>query len=79
MNPDWVEARITISLPAKKRTVLSEQALEIFSSSLPFLVRNTLYFDAYNPYLVKSTVECNEDQDFLRDAIVADSTMLLFN
>jgi hypothetical protein len=79
VNPDWVEARITISLPANKRTVLSEQALEIFSSSLPFLVRNTLYFDAYNPYLVKATVECNEDQDFLREAIVADSSVLFFS
>lgn len=79
MNSDWVEARITISLPAKKRTVLGEQALEIFSSSLPFIVLNALYFSAYNPKYVKATVECNEDQDFLRDAIVADSAMPFFS
>ena len=74
MNPDWVEARIMISLPAQRRIILGEQALEIFSSSLPFIVQNALYFNAYNPRYVKASVECNEDQDFLRDAIVADST-----
>lgn len=48
MNEEWVEARISISLPARGRTILGGQALGIFFSSLPFVVQNALQFNAYD-------------------------------
>jgi predicted ABC-class ATPase len=73
-NADWVEARISISLPARGRTILGMKAQNIFTTSLPFVVQNALLFSAYDSNDVEAFVACIEDQDFLRNAIVEQGT-----
>lgn len=70
MNAEWVEARISISLPARGRTILGRKALGVFKTSLPFVVENALYANAYNLQQVQGFVEAVEDSDSLRDQIV---------
>jgi predicted ABC-class ATPase len=70
VNSEWVEARISISLPARGRTILGRKALGIFKTSLPFMVQNALYAHAYDLQKVQDFVEAVEDSDHLRDQIV---------
>jgi Predicted ATPase of the ABC class len=76
VNQEWVEARISISLPARGRTILGGQALGIFNLSLPFVIQNALHYHAYDRQHLNAFVECIEDQDVLRSCIVTDSTVL---
>lgn len=75
MNSEWVEARISISLPARGRTILGRKALAIFKTSLPFVVDNALYAHAYNLQHIEGHVEAVEDSDFLRDRIVKEGSL----
>ena len=70
MNREWVEARISISLPARGRTILGKRALTIFKTSLPFVVQNAMCARAYDLQRVQEFVETVEDSDYLRDHIV---------
>jgi predicted ABC-class ATPase len=76
VNQEWVEARISISLPARGRSILGNYALGILSTSLPYVVQKALLFDSYDLQDVTAFVECVEDQDHLRSAIVNDSCNL---
>ena len=77
MNSEWVEARISISLPARGRTILGRKALGIFKTSLPFVVQNALYAHAYDLQQVQDFVEAVEDSDHLRDQIVKEGLSCL--
>lgn len=77
INQEWVEARISISLPARGRSILGTYALGIFATSLPYVVQKALLFSAYNQQDITAFIECVEDQDHLRSAIVNDSCNLL--
>lgn len=70
VNTDWVEARISIALPARGRTILGDKALRVLTTSLHYVVQNALHFNAYSAHDVEAFVASIEDQDILRDTIV---------
>ena len=77
INSEWVEARISIGLPARGRTILGNLAFEILTKSVPYVIERSLNFAAYDAAELKAFVQCAEDQDVLRSFIQHDSTSFL--
>ena len=61
-----VEVRLKVGLPARGRTVLGRQAIDIFFEDLPALLEKALRARAHSPAVLRRHVEANEDQDALR-------------
>ena len=66
INKDFIEARLTIGLPAAGRRVLARQAREMLLAELPRVVDRSLLYSAVDREKLKRHVEMMEDQDFLR-------------
>lgn len=67
-----MEARVSIGLPARGRSILGNNALSIFTSSVLYVIQNSLLATAYDLEEVRKFVECAEDQDYLRELIPRD-------
>ncbi len=84
INDSWVEARFTVGLPARGRTILGHQAIELLLEDVPHVVKHALLYRAHDPAVVRRHAEVNEDADWLRDqlarrglvAFVADGAIL---
>lgn len=84
LNHDFVEARITVGLPAAGRTILGKEAENIFIKELPPVVNKSLIYKNLSAKKIRSHVESVEDQQFLRRwlnkeslvAFVADQSIL---
>ncbi|KAI9725396.1 MAG: hypothetical protein M1828_003246 [Chrysothrix sp. TS-e1954] len=61
-----IELRLTVSLPAKGRTVLGQEAVTILSTSLPELVQHTLLAGDLHQKDMSNHVRCYENQQYLR-------------
>ncbi len=66
-----VEVRLRVGLPARGRTVLGRQAIQIFFEDLPDLVDRALRARSHAPSVVRRHVEVNEDQDTLRSRLAS--------
>ncbi|MEM7129167.1 MAG: ABC-ATPase domain-containing protein [Chloroflexota bacterium] len=64
-----VEARFTVGLPARGRTVLGQQAAALLLDDLPAIVSASLLSEAYPPKQLWQHVATNEDADALRTTI----------
>ncbi|MCZ7573249.1 MAG: ABC-ATPase domain-containing protein [Ardenticatenaceae bacterium] len=64
-----IEARFTVGLPARGRTVLGREAAELLLEDLPAVVAATLRAAAHDPAVVWHHVATNEDADALRSAL----------
>ncbi len=79
-----VELRFKAGLPAAGRRVLGRQAEEMFFQEIPSLVRSSLYYNSIDKQALSRHIDCNEDQDVLREtleelglvAFVADDSIL---
>ena len=79
-----VEARLTVGLPARGRTVLGREAAAMLLDELPQIVEKSLLFGKLDKKALKTHVETVEDQHHLRGwldghncvAFVADGAML---
>lgn len=78
VNNEWVEARVSIGLPARGRSILGNNALSIFTSSVPYVIRNSLLSTAYDLEDVRKFVECAEDQNHLRELITRDGILIIY-
>ncbi|MDQ7028317.1 MAG: ABC-ATPase domain-containing protein [Ardenticatenia bacterium] len=84
ITESWVEARFTVGLPARGRTILGQQAIELLLEDVPHVVARTLHCRAHDPEVVRCHAEVNEDADWLRAqltrhglvAFVADGAVL---
>ncbi len=84
LTPDAVEARITLGLPADKRTVLAGEAREMLFGELPAVVKGGLLYTHLPAEAIAAHVRSVEDQDALRQwlaqnrlvAFVADGAVL---
>lgn len=84
LKQDFVEARITVGLPAAGRTILGKEAEKIFIKELPPVVNKSLIYKNLSAKKVRSHVESAEDQEFLRRwlnkerlvAFIADQSIL---
>ena len=66
VNHRFVEVRFKIGLPARGRTILGKQAVEMFFRELPEIVAASLFFKRLDSRLLYRHIETNEDQDALR-------------
>lgn len=64
-----IEARFTVGLPARGRTVLGREASELLLEDVPAIVAASLRAAAHDPALVWRHVATNEDADALRSAL----------
>ena len=69
VNKDYIEARLTIGLPAAGRRVLARQAREMLLEELPRIVDRSLLYQALDGAKLKKHVETMEDADYLRDKL----------
>jgi predicted ABC-class ATPase len=84
IDSEFIEARLTVGLPAAGRTILASDAEEIFFSEIPVVVADGLYFGNLDKTRFKRHVESAEDQEYLRGllmqndlaAFVADNSVL---
>lgn len=84
VNEQYVEARLSVGLPARGRTILGKEAEELLCRRLPEIVKNSLLAENIDTELLKKHVAVNEDQDVLREmlkkkglvAFVADGSLL---
>lgn len=83
-SDDFVELRLNITLPGEGRTVVHQDAEDLFYSVIPQLSRDALLYDGATSHLLRVHVESFEDQRALRDrleelslvAFVADGSIL---
>ncbi len=84
LKKNYVEARITVGLPADGRTILGKEAEEIFFTELPAVFKKSLFYKNLSANDVKSHVDSVEDQEVLRRwltkerlvAFIADKSIL---
>jgi predicted ABC-class ATPase len=84
LTPDFLEARFTVNLPARGRTVPGRDAANIFGRLLGEVVEGCLFWNALDGEKVRLWVETAEDQSALRAqlpalglvAFVADGSLL---
>lgn len=69
VTPDYVEARISMGLPAQGRRVMAREAADMIFKELPLLVKEALLFKNLDPEKMRAHGEGNEDQDFLREEL----------
>lgn len=67
IEQDFIEARFTVGLPSAGRTILGQEAIEIFFNELPEVVNKSLIYANLADDEVKQHVESFEDQSALRD------------
>ncbi|KAJ1977193.1 hypothetical protein H4R34_003678 [Dimargaris verticillata] len=63
---DYVEARMSVRLPARGRSIVADEAHRVLIKALPTLVADTMLYGAYQPEQVLEFVDCLEDQAALR-------------
>ena len=69
VNPDYIEARIVMGLPANGRRVAGQQAIQMFFDELPVIVDRALLYRHLPSTDVTTHVESAEDQHVLRTCL----------
>ena len=66
VTPDWIEARLSIGLPAAGRSVLGRQAMEMLCQQLPELLERSLFWDLLPQQTIEQFVNTIENQESIR-------------
>jgi len=69
LDAPWVEARLTVGLPAFGRRIAGRQARALFGEELPAVVRDGLFWRALDARALRDHLLLNEDADVLRDQL----------
>lgn len=69
VNDRFVEVRFKMGLPAAGRTILGQEAVEMFFHELPEIVTASLLFKNLDSKDLYRHIETNEDQDVLREML----------
>ncbi len=69
LDDRWLEARFVVGLPARGRTILGREAMDIFFREIPLLVEKSLFHRSHDASALKAHVDVAEDQAYLRDAL----------
>lgn len=72
-----VEARFGVGLPGHGRRIAGRSAAALLTETIPLLVRDSLIASAHDEAVLAGVVECNEDAEALREALVS-SGLLAF-
>ncbi|NLC51895.1 MAG: ABC-ATPase domain-containing protein, partial [Firmicutes bacterium] len=65
-TPSYMEARFSVGLPARGRTVLGRQAIEMLCVELPKVAERSLFYNTLDKKQLRRHIEVSEDQDYLR-------------
>ena len=84
ITPEFLEVRFVVGLPARGRSILGRQAVEMLCEDIPEIVDKALKYQSLNPNQIQQQVETVEDADWLRQqlpqrglvAFIADGAML---
>jgi predicted ABC-class ATPase len=67
--PDFIEARLTIGLPAAGRIILARQAEEMLFDELPEIIERSIHYNNLDKHRVQNHVLVCEDQHHLRQQL----------
>jgi predicted ABC-class ATPase len=69
IDPNWVEARIEVGLPAAGRRILGREAHRLLIETLPGLIEAGLLSENLSPQAMRDFVECVENQESIRERL----------
>ena len=72
VEPDFIEARLIVGLPAFGRKVAGRHAMEMIDEELTRIVKQSLFFEAVDALLLQEHIFVNEDADLLRKKMMDD-------
>ncbi len=67
--PEGIEARFVVGLPAAGRTVLAQEAMEMFFQEVPGLVEAVLLSKSLDQKALRAHAACFEDQEAMREQL----------
>lgn len=70
IDDDKVEARFYVGFPARGRSVLSNELVNILYNVIPNIVEKTLIYENINKEKLKARVKLVEDQEYIRSELV---------
>ncbi len=84
VTSQWVEARLSLGLPAQGRTVLGRQAEAMLCSEVPEIAERALKWSSVDQELARAFVDCVDNQESIRGqldalglvAFIADGSIL---
>jgi predicted ABC-class ATPase len=62
----FLEARITVGLPALGRRIISKEAEEIFFNEIPSITKKSLFYQSLDREKLRAFIYAAEDQEYLR-------------
>ncbi len=71
IEPEWVEMRLQVGLPAAGRRVLAREAEQILCHELPDVARRAFRLDEDARRTAREVVECVENQEAIREQLPA--------
>ncbi len=71
IDNDYVEARFSVGLPARGRTILGKDAEEIFCREIPQLVRHSLFWEMIPQEKARKHISGNLIQENLRSKLIS--------
>ena len=69
VTPEYVEARFSVGLPARGRTIVGREAARLLTEVVPGVVRDALIYEKIGREELTRQVELVEDQEYLRGAL----------
>ncbi len=71
VNPDSIDIRLTVGLPAAGRSVLAKEAIAIFFQELPRIIEQGVMMSSLEPKALRQHLAVAEDQAWLRRWLLA--------
>ncbi|MBO8138486.1 MAG: ABC-ATPase domain-containing protein [Desulfotomaculum sp.] len=69
VNEDFVEARFAVGLPARGRSILADEAIDIIFNKLAVIVEKTLFYENLKQAELSKHIEQYEDQVYLQSKL----------
>lgn len=70
LTPDYVEARLSIGLPARGRTVMAKSAIIMLTEELPRIIQASLFYNNIPQEEAARYVSLKEDQSYIREQLL---------
>ena len=71
VTPQWVEARLSLGLPAQGRTILGRQAEAMLCQEVPEIAERALKWEHVDQERARAFVDCVDNQESIRDQLDA--------
>ena len=71
VTPQWVEARLSLGLPAQGRTIMGRQAEAMFCQEMPEIAERALKWEHVDQERARAFVDCADNQESIRTQLDA--------